>query len=72
MDAFTYMTDPMQVGFKLCNLQYRNDVDTDNRYKRKVIYVDAVEVGGASHARYLYDTGQIGYNEYIRMSRLWK
>ena len=72
MDAFTYMTDPMQVGFKLCNLQYRNDVDTDNRYKRKVIYVDAVEVGGSSHARYLYDTGQIEYDEYIRLSRSWK
>jgi hypothetical protein len=72
MDSFAYMTNPAQVGFKLCNLQYRNEVDTDNRYKRKVIYVDAVEVSGASHTRYLYDTGQIDWDEYIKLSRAWK
>jgi hypothetical protein len=64
------MTNPGQVGFKLCNLQYRNDVDTDNRYKRKVIYADAVEIESTSHARYLYDTGQICYDEYLRMKRV--
>lgn len=69
MDSYAYMTNPAQVGFKLCNLQYRNDVDTDNRYKRKVIYVDTVEVGGSSHARYLYNTGQIGWDEYQRLKR---
>ena len=71
MDSFVYMTNPAQVGFKLCNLQYRNNVDTDNRYKRKVIYVDAVEVGGVTHAKYLYDTGQIGYDEYLKLRRGW-
>jgi hypothetical protein len=70
MDAFAYITNPAQVGFKLCNLQYRNDVDTDNRYKRKVIYVDAVEVGVVSHVRYLYDTGQISYDEYKKLKRV--
>ena len=69
MDCLDYFTNNALVGFKLCNLQYRNEVDTDNRYKLKPIYVDAVEIGGASHARYLYNTGQIGWDEYQKLKR---
>ena len=40
MDCSTYMTNPALCGYKLCNLQYRNDVDTDNRYKVEPIYAE--------------------------------
>lgn len=33
MDSLTYMRNPALVGFKLCNLQYRNNVDCDNQFK---------------------------------------
>ena len=38
MNCYEYMVGTQYTGFKLCNLQYRNEVDTDNRYKIKTIY----------------------------------
>lgn len=40
MDALEYMTNKGCVGYKLSNLQYRNEVDCDNRYKFEPLYTE--------------------------------
>ncbi len=40
MDSLTYMANPYMVGFKLCNLQYRNTVDCDNQFKVEPLWRD--------------------------------
>lgn len=63
MDSYTYMSNRALCGFKLSNLQYRNEVDTDNRYKIKPIY--AVEPNGDVERLYKrYQDGFITRQQY--------
>ena len=63
MDSYTYMSNRAMTGFKLSNLQYRNEVDIDNRYKVKPIY--AVSPNGDVERLYKrYQDGLITRKQY--------
>ena len=51
IDAYNYMTNESFNGYKLSNLQYRNDVDADNRYKKAPIYAE--DIGELSLSRFM-------------------
>ena len=63
MDSYTYILNRAMCGYKLCNLQYRNEMDTDNRYKIKPIY--AAEPDGDIERLYRkYQRGIITRKQY--------
>ena len=42
MNLYSYIANKNMVGYKLCNLQYRNEVDADNRYKKAPICMEVI------------------------------
>ena len=54
-DLYDYITNRSYVGYKLCNMQYRNEVDTDNRYKKAPICMEILGDLPLSKFMYLAD-----------------
>lgn len=64
-DTVDYISNPFFVGYKLSNLQYRNDVDTDNRFKTQPIYgLDIIRETSIDQIKERYWRGEINSYEY--------